>query len=185
MSTIVTDINNLYSSNSNNEMVISYKGPFLDGILSKMSEMIKESFSLDYVLKRKSVSVFLEMAQNVYYYSLDTLLIDKKQYGIGALMIIKNGENYTFKTGNKISIDYLDTMIERCELVNSLNRNQLRELKRNVRSVESESGSKGAGLGLIQIAITTNEKIIFEYVESDNDTMFFSLSITLSAETTK
>ena len=163
-------------------MVISYKGPFLEGILSKMSEMIRESFTIDYVLKRKSVSVFLELAQNVYYYSTDTVLINNKEFGIGAVMIIKNGDKFTFKTGNKIPVDFLDLLIERCELVNSLNSNQLRDLKRNVRSIDTDNGSKGAGLGLIQIAITTNQKIEFEYTETKDDSIFFSLSIELSPE---
>ena len=167
------------SKTDKNDMVVSYKGPFLDGVLAKLSEIIRESFSENIVISRKSLAVFLEMAQNVYYYSSETIIINNKSFGIGAMIVTRKGNDFEFQTGNKIPVDYVDIMTERCELVNSLDRAGLRKLKSNVRSIDAPDDSNGAGLGLIQLALTSDQKIEFEYSFIDDETAMFSLKINL------
>jgi hypothetical protein len=153
------DYIDFYTSTDSKDLLISYKGPFLEDILSKLSEIIRESFTTDTVLSRKLLAVFLEMAQNVYFYSAESIELGAKSYGIGSVMVIQKGEIYTFRTGNYVPLDYVETLAKSCELVNSLDRDGLRQLKRDVRTTQPGERSKGAGIGLIQIALTTASQI--------------------------
>jgi hypothetical protein len=169
-----------YSSTESKDLLISYKGPFLEDILGKLSEIVRESFTTDPVLSRKLIAIFLEMAQNVYFYSSESVDVGDKIYGIGSVMVVQKGDKFTFKTGNYVSLDYVETLIECCELVNSLDREGLRQLKREVRTDLPGTRSKGAGIGLIQIALTASQKIHYEYSKVDDKNVFFSLSINIT-----
>lgn len=58
------------------------------------------------------------MPQNVYYYSSETIVLNYQSFGVGAIIVTKTGNDFEFQIGNKIPIDYVDIMTERCELVN-------------------------------------------------------------------
>ena len=169
-----------YATSSSKDLLISYKVPFLEDILSKLSEIIRETFTSDIVMSRRLLSVFLEMAQNVYFYSAESKEMGEKKYGIGSVMVIQEGEVYTFRTGNYVPLDYVETLAKSCELINSLDRDGLRQLKRDVRTTEAGERSKGAGIGLIQIALTTSSQIEYEHVAVDDKNAFFSLSINIT-----
>jgi len=173
------DYINFYSSTDSKDLLISYKGPFLEDILAKLSEIIRDTFTSDTVLSRKLLSVFIEMAQNVYFYSSESISVGEKNYGIGSVMVIQSGDSYTFRTGNYVPLSYVDELAKSCELVNSLDREGLRQLKRDVRTTKPGERSKGAGIGLIQIALTTAQPIEYEYAQVDEVNCFFSLSINI------
>jgi len=174
------DYIDFYTSTDSKDLLISYKGPFLEDILAKLSEIIRESFTNDQVLSRKLLAVFLEMAQNVYFYSSETIELGEKSYGIGSVMVVQKGGTYTFRTGNYVPLEYVETLAKSVELVNSLDRDGLRQLKREVRTTQPGERSKGAGIGLIQIALTTESKVEYEYAQVDEKNVFFSLSINIS-----
>ena len=103
-----------YSSTNSKELLLSYKGPFFEDILGKLSEIIRDSFTTDVVMSRKLLSVFLEMAQNVYFYSSESVLVGEKEYGVGSVMVVQKGDIYTFRTGNYIPLDMVDSLNESC-----------------------------------------------------------------------
>jgi len=179
MSTL-KDYIDFYSSTGSKDLLISYKGPFLEDILSKLSEIIRETFTGDPVLSRKLLAVFIEMAQNVYFYSSEAIEVGEKSFGIGSVMVVSNEKSYTFRTGNYVPLDYVEELAASCQLVNSLDREGLRQLKRDVRTTKPGERSKGAGIGLIQIALTAAQPIEYEYTQVDEKNAFFSLGININ-----
>lgn len=164
-------------------LVLSYKGPFLDEILSKLSDIIRETFTQDPVLSRKLLAIFIEMAQNVYYYSGENISISDKKYGVGYVLVSQESDSmFKFTTGNYIPSPNVNSMIDSCEKINSLDRDGLRQLKREVRSSEPGSeNSKGAGIGLIQIALTSSEPVEYEIIPIDDEKSFFFITIKIKA----
>ncbi|MDX2197112.1 MAG: SiaB family protein kinase [Cytophagales bacterium] len=164
-------------------LVLSYKGPFLEEILAKLSDIIRETFTQDPVISRKLLSIFIEMAQNVYYYSGESIPLAGKEYGIGYVIVSQEPNDiFKFTTGNFIPMTRVDGLIESCERINSLDREGLRQLKREVRSSEPGSEvSKGAGIGLIQIALTATEPMEYEVIPYDSEKSFFFITIKIKA----
>ncbi|MFN0048903.1 MAG: SiaB family protein kinase [Cytophagales bacterium] len=165
-----------YIVNKGNALVLSYKGPFLEEILHKLSDIIRDTFTQDPVLSRKLLAVFIEFAQNVYYYSAETIVIGEKEYGIGSVSVSRYEGSFKFTTGNMVPNAHIDELIESCELINSLDRDELRKLKRDTRTAGPGARSKGAGIGLIQVALTAGEPIEYEAIAHDEENSFFSLT---------
>lgn len=169
-----------YVNSNDDNLMISYKGPFFDEILGKLIELIRENFSYDPVINRKLLSIFVELAQNVYHYSADFVKIGDKEYGIGCVHVSKeiNNKYYLFTTGNYVSVEYVNELIDICNTINSLNRDELRKLKRETRAdqVPTNERSKGTGIGLIQIALTVNEPMEYAIIPHDDKKSFFYLT---------
>ena len=162
-----------YVSNQDHKLVLTYKGPFLEEILSKLSDIVRDTFTEDVVMSRKLLSVFIELAQNVYYYSAETVKMGMKEYGIGSVCVSKEEDHYEFSTGNFVPVHLVGELKKSCDLINSLNRDDLRKLKRDTRSMEADVSSRGAGIGLIQIALTAGEPIEYEAIPHDENCSFF------------
>jgi hypothetical protein len=166
--------------NNDNNLMVSYKGPFFDEILGKLIEIIRENFSYDPVINRKLLAIFVELAQNVYHYSADIIKLGDKEYGIGCVNVSKeiNNKYYVFTAGNFVPVEYVDDLVNICNTINSLDRDELRKLKRDTRSdqVSHNERSKGTGIGLIQIALTVNEPMEYEIIPHDDKKSFFYLT---------
>ncbi len=169
-----------YINDTESSLMFSYKGPFFDEVLGKLIDLIRKNFSFDPVVDRKIVSVFIELAQNIYHYSADFVKIDDKEYGIGCINITKeiNNKFYQFTAGNFVSVEYVKNLEDMCVVLNTLNRDELRKLKRDTRSelTEANERSKGAGIGLIQIALAVNEPFEYEILPHNEEKSFFYIS---------
>ena len=168
-----------YVNGNDNNLMISYKGPFFDEILRKLIEIIRENFSYDPVINRKLLAIFVELAQNVYHYSADIVKLGDKEFGIGCVNVSKeiNNKYYTFTAGNFVPNEYVKDLETLCNTINSLDRDELRKLKRETRSdkVALNERSRGTGIGLIQIALTVNAPMEYEIIPHDDEKSFFYL----------
>jgi hypothetical protein len=60
--------------------------------------------------------------------------------------------------------------------VNKLNKDELKNLYKTTLK-EGASSEKGAGLGIIDIARESSEKLVFDLVPEDKKSSFYSLSV--------
>ena len=79
-----------------------------------------------------------------------------------------------FITGNLINNEDYQSLVELIEHINSLNRNQLREYKREQIEL-SEKGKKNC-FGLIQIALISDHNLVIKAVDTGNDQKFLIFS---------
>ncbi len=79
-------------------------------------------------------------------------------------------------TGNLVKTDDIITIIEKSEVINSLDREELREYKRQQRKLPP--GKKGgAHIGLIQVALTSSNPLDIEVNPVDDKHSFFSIAV--------
>lgn len=157
---------------------LSYKGPIDEKMLSVIGSYIDVLFSHDPAAGRKVFKIFIELAQNVSFYSAEYNILKpekKQEIGIGTIIIASDNEHYIFVTGNKVKNEDIIPVIEKCEIINSLDRDALREYKRQQRRLPAES--KGGGnIGLIQVALTSANPLDFEVTPIDDEYSFFSIA---------
>jgi len=167
----ITDLQVLWNENIH----LSYKGPFEETILITLGNYIKNNLNPG----NRFFSIFIELAQNIAYYSADTTKIQNtKEPGTGMIMIGDFGEHYALITGNIIRNQDIIPLIEKCEIINSLDREGLRKFKRE--QLRLPRGAKGgAHIGLIQVALTSANPLEFSVHPIDENTTFFSLSVKL------
>jgi len=166
-----------YHNKFSKDIQISYKGPFDEQVLSVISKYIGVILAKDPVASKKLLKVFIELAQNIAYYSAEksTLTSDKKS-GIGTLVIGEFENSYLFVSGNAVRNDDVIPIIEKCEKINSLDHDSLREYKREQRNLpQGEKGS--AHIGLIQVALVSSNPLNFEVTPIDEDHSYFSIAV--------
>jgi len=92
------------------------------------------------------------------------------------VLIGESEESYTFVTGNLVRNEDIISIIDKSEIINSLDREELREYKREQRKLPH--GPKGgAHIGLIQVALTSDNPLDVEVTPIDDDHSFFSIAV--------
>jgi len=160
-------------------IIISYKGPVTARILNEISKEIRNIFSDDRVTRRKMVSIFIELAQNVSFYSVEFNRFGTNTDRVGTIVLFEEEEKYTLITGNLIKSEDVEELKEQCQIVNSLNHEELRCYKREQRDLPPNVKSRGAGIGIIQAALLSNNRLEVEVREVNEDTSFFAISVFL------
>jgi len=137
-------------------------------------EMETSEFSF---MGRKRLFMFvLESLQNVSRHS------DKNNYGEMSLVVYsKTGNGYTVTTGNVIETERIGNLRAKLDELNKLEAEEIRSVYRDMLSHSEFSSKGGAGLGLIEMAKTTGNKLDFDFIRLDDKYSYFILSKTVDS----
>jgi len=89
---------------------------------------------------------------------------------------------YTVTTGNVISSDNVEELKKRLEEINKLDPEEIRNVYRQMLSNTAFSDKGGAGLGLIEMARKTGNKLDYDFLQIDKESSYFVLSKTVNPE---
>jgi len=157
------------------DVVMAYKGPFNNSILNSMGNYIREILVDNPEISFKVFSIFVELAQNIYYYSTVLPEYNEMKKGFGTFIIEQFKDHYTISAGNIVGDDDVTPIIEKCDIINSLEREDLRQYKKEERR-RSRSSSGGANIGLIQVALTSSNQLNIEVTALQEGFSFLTIS---------
>lgn len=123
-------------------------------------------------LGRKRLFMFvLESLQNVSRHS------SRKKHGEMSLVVYsKKNSGYTVTTANVVNRKDAPELKSQLNLLNSLDADGIRDLYREKLSTTNLSEKGGAGLGLIEMAKKTGNKLDYDFVDLDEEHLYFILS---------
>lgn len=166
-----------YSSIKNENVLVSYKGPVTDVLLAEISKDLRSLTTKDPKAGKKLFAVFIELAQNISYYSAEVNHLGDRSDKVGMLVITQNDTEYNLTAGNLVNNKNVAFLLEKCKIVNSLSHDDLRKYKREAREAPQLEGSKGAGIGIIQAALTSDNPLEVDAIQVDDNFSFFSLTV--------
>jgi hypothetical protein len=169
------------SLNSKN-VVLYYKGPFDEHILSNISSQLRRKFSDNPRAGAKLFAIFIELAQNISYYSAESNFFydeEGQKNGVGTVVIIDREDAIVFSAGNLVKSAQVVEIIAKCQEINTLSFEELRALKRDTRSTERTEGQKGGNIGLIHVALKSENPLEVEAKVVDEHHSFFMISATI------
>lgn len=163
------------------KILLYYKGPFDELILTKIGNYLRNKFSQTPKAGSKIFAIFIEMAQNISYYSAETDLFDDsvKKYGIGTIVVNELSDSYKLISGNMVTHDVAAEIIAKCRAINTLDAEGLRNMKKEVRSAPRRDDHKGGNIGLIQMAIKSENSLEVETKSFDDVHAFLTISTTI------
>ncbi|NJL12180.1 MAG: hypothetical protein HC913_03700 [Microscillaceae bacterium] len=166
---------------SRENILLSYKGPLTDILLAEFSRDIRKKLQAeDSKTGKKVFAIFMELAQNVLFYSKEENHFGSNRDKVGTLVIIQNEPYYQLITGNLVFKKDIPFLQEKCEVINSLDRDALREYKRQLRNApKGEEESRGAGIGLVQAALTSDNPLGYQIQELSGNFAFFVVTVTV------
>ncbi len=176
----MTDAFSIYDKMERNNILLSFKGEITSDLLTSILQIMEnkmENMHEDSKTKKKVYNVLVECLQNLYHHmdeASDSMGIKSNN---AIFMIAKNDGAYNVITGNYIANENIHGLRHRLDEVNSLTKEQLKDYYKSVLNNGEMSLKGGGGLGMIDIARKTGEKLEYDFLEIDNKVSFFTLVI--------
>ncbi len=162
--------------NTKKEVVISYQGPFNIDILVVLGNNIKRLTSQSNNASRRLHKIFVELAQNIASYSAENIQLEGNTIGVGTIILEDHAKYYTFTSKNLVKNNDGQILNERCLIINSLDRQGLRNLKREKRQ-NSEKIKLSAHIGLIHAALLSENLLDFSLEQIDSKYSYFGMTV--------
>lgn len=180
---LARELFNLRSILQKEGIIFAYSGYLTEAVLSGVGEALKHKLVLDDAdtkTLRSVFAVFVEQMQNMIRYSAEKIpnsaveppLIEMR-YGV--LTIGREGDDYVVHAGNLVARSDVERLRERLGHIRKMNKEELRAVHKERLRLGPEEGSKGAGLGLMEIARRASKPIEFDFTDVDGEHAFFTL----------
>ena len=166
-----------------NNILLSFKGEITSDLLTSILQIMEnkmENMQEEPKMKKKVYNVLVECLQNLYHHLDEISDVDSERIRSAIFMIGKLDGDYSIITGNYILNENINGLKNRLDEVNGLNKEQLKEYYKQVLNNGEMSLKGGGGLGMIDIARKTGEKLEYNFLEIDNKVSFFTLKIKVS-----
>jgi hypothetical protein len=177
-------IYDLHRTMMSQKLILVYQGDFTQettkSILA-MAERNIDSSGEDSSIKRKVFNVMVESLQNIVKHSDE--LIDGEVHSHAAIFLIgREATRYTIMSGNPIRRANIPALKEKLDLINGLDKDGLKELYKDIIKNTTISEKGGAGLGFVDMARKSGEKLEFVFPEMNQDYSFFCLKVNVQRE---
>jgi hypothetical protein len=180
------DISLWFEQNVGQNAVLTYKGEISPEIISELLQKIEkklEESEENSKLVKKCYNVSVEALQNLFHHTEKTPEEIREKWGEKYCVFIlkKSGESvYKIQTGNYVKEKKVKVLKDRTEQINFLSTDELKILYKIILNNEEFSQKGGGGLGLIDIARKTGNKLVADFHKCNADYFFFSLEIVIS-----
>jgi hypothetical protein len=166
----------------NRDNLLFYNGPISIEMISFMANHVRDLLDEEDVASKKLFKIFIELTQNVSYYSAKVAKGGNKtgsSKGVGYVSVDITEEGYSVTTGNLIQVSHGPVLEKNCDEINKLNEAELRELKRKTR-IQAAVRDVGAHIGLIHTGLISGSKLKSRIDPIDDKHSFFTISISIA-----
>lgn len=176
---------------SDKKIDIFYSGPLWTEGIAEMGGTLKKQLEIDGVpanTAQEIFSVFIEQLNNMLMYSAQKtqFKVDSGKndaYPKGTLVFGKDNNSYFLQTGNIMKVNNVELVKNRIDYLNKLDKNEIRKYyKEQMKLKDTNPESKGAGLGLIEIARRVSSKLEYTFSEEKEGLVFFTLYVTIGGK---
>jgi len=163
-------------------MIFCYSGYLTEEILKSVGQAIRQKLAnegLDKKTARTIFAIFVEQAQNIIRYSAEY----EKSKNAADLLELRNGvitvgyedEKYFIACANLIAHKDVDRLNTALGNIKGLDAEGLKTLYKETLKGEIPEGSKGAGVGFIDIARKAPHGFDFDFTTVDDDHSYFCI----------
>ena len=182
-----TSIYELLRKMDADDIVLAYKGEINNDLMEAVYSMMDKHFEEKNISEGKSKKFFhilIEALQNVLHHQVDHALSGILDEDPAAGFVIKKGEDNTYRiiTGNYILKSAVEKLQFRIDELNKLSPAELRTHYQQSLAGSEFSDKGGAGLGIIEMARKSGNKINYEFTRVNDQYSFFTLEISLQNE---
>jgi hypothetical protein len=177
------DIYDFYDKMERNNIMLSFKGDITSELLTSILQIMEsklDNLQEEPKIKKKVYNVLVECLQNLYHHMDEVAPEQNDKIRSAIFMIGKLDNQYNIITGNYIKKENVAGLKKRLEDINLLSKEELKEYYKAVLNNGEMSLKGGGGLGMIDIARKTGEKLNFHFAPVDDTFSFFTLNIKIS-----
>ncbi|MDW8296428.1 MAG: SiaB family protein kinase [Raineya sp.] len=164
------------------KVLLAYKG-CIDGdtvtYLMKLAEQNIASINEKLIIRKKVISILVEAVQNIVNYFAEESL-DKSFENESFVILSMQNNQYEIYVGNYVSRHRMRALKKRIDNVNMMSPEDLQKVYLDILENPKVSITRGAGLGLIDMARRTQNKINYLFAEHDQDYVLFMMNINIA-----
>lgn len=174
----------LYDEMMSNGISLVYLGEFNQQIITMFTSMAKKSIYKpddDRMSQRMLYHAMVETLENLNYHSDE--IAENMHHGKGFMIIGRKENKYYIITTNKISNEKKEGMEKELQEIVTASKEKLDKMYREqIQQDRILERGRGAGLGLIDIARKTGEKLDYFFLPYDNNNHTFVLKIEINSD---
>lgn len=163
-------------------IIFCYSGYMTEEVLSGIGNALRRKLELEETDRGKAkavFSVFVEQVQNVIRYSAEREpsepLENEDDLRYGVLTVGMRDDRFFIACGNLVEQNDVDRLGACLAHIQSLDKDELKSLYKETLRGEVPKGSKGAGVGFIDIARRADQGFEFDFTELDDHRSYFCL----------
>lgn len=181
----------LHQTMIDKNLILVYEGEITQNITKSvlaMAEKNMEAYEEDSRVKKKVFNVMMECLQNISRHAEN--IEDRENVQNNAIFIIsKRDDAYLITSGNAIYKNKVEDIQTKLERINELDADGIkalmREHKLKIKRGELDLNERGgAGLGFMDMAKKSGNKLNYHFETIDEDLSFFSLETTITRVST-
>lgn len=180
----VDKVFDIYKQLEEKNVLLSFKGMITSELLTTILQIMESK--MDHIeekpkVKKKVFNILVECLQNLYHHidNDDTVHVPTEDKS-ALLMIAKKESEYQITTGNYMKSQDVEALENKLDLVNSMDKLELKAYYKKVLSEGTLSAKGTAGLGMIDIARKSGEKLEYSFTPINDRTTFFSLAVKIT-----
>lgn len=162
-------------------VIFSFSGFISEGILFALGDVLKKKLTLEEADPNRIkcvFSIFVELMQNIIRYSVEYIgdaedASDKLGWGI--VTVGFQGEQFYVSCGNIVSKEEATKLDGYLEILQKLDKEELRSYYREKLKEGTDNLNKGSSLGLIEIARRSSAPIEFDFLGLDANKVFYCI----------
>ena len=164
------------------KVILVYEGDFTQettkSILT-MAERNLESSGEESSIKKKIFNVMVEALQNIVKHSEEGKEGEVSTHA--AIFLIGHAQSqYSIMSGNPVRNESIPNLKNALERINNLDKEGLKELYKGIIKNTSLSDKGGAGLGFVDMARKSGEKLEWTFVPMNDESSFFCLKVNIA-----
>lgn len=178
--TEIQEIFDLYDSMERKNIMLSFKGELTSDLLTSILQIIEnklDRFGETSKVKKRMFNILVECLQNLHHHVEMPPDNADSSTPSAIVMIAKNVTGYSVLTGNFVLTDNADVLKNRLEEINAMSKDEVKALYKSVLADGKMSAKGGGGLGMIDIARKSGEKLEYGFIPFANGSSFFSLNV--------
>jgi len=171
-----------YVKMKRNNINLAYEGEITHSITKAFTSLAETNMAREEdasSVQKKVFHVMVECLQNISKHSESTPNETAKD-GRGIFMVSKAATEYNVTTGNIIKNENVEKLRSILENINKQDKDGLNKLYKQQMREGKISSRGGAGLGFIDIARKTGQKLLYSFLSIDSTNSFFVLTSTIS-----
>jgi hypothetical protein len=181
------NIENYISDQPNENIILLYKGNVDSDVINHVLDTVEDKMvevNDQPKLRKKVYNVLVESLQNLYHH-VDRVpddFEDQSAERYGLLVVKKVEGGYKIITGNFVSKENIEKLEEKIKRINRSSHEEIKELYKFILNHQRISAKGGGGLGLVDIARKTGNKLEYSFIQYNDKYFFFYLNILVNEE---
>jgi hypothetical protein len=174
-----------YNKLHSGDVILAYNGSitaeWINGVLESVEGKL-DNVNEDGKIKKKMYNVLVEGLQNLYHHvdDLPQNMTDLFTHKFGVVVIKKIEGSYIVSLGNFVVSSKAQYLKDKIDKINSLTEEELKDMYKFILNHQKLSAKGGGGLGLLDMARKTGNKLEYTFFEFDNEFSFFNLDVKIN-----